>query len=65
MRIKEISERFNIPAGTLRYYEKIGLFDDVKRVNGIREYEDKDIRDLGMHKSIDTLDYLLYELKKQ
>lgn len=48
MKIKEVSEKFNISITALRYYEKIGLFDDVKRVNGIREYEDKDIRSLSM-----------------
>jgi len=48
MKIKEVSDKFNISMTTLRYYEKIGLFDDVKRVNGIREYEDNDIRYLSM-----------------
>lgn len=48
MKIKEVSDRFNISTITLRYYEKAGLFDDVKRVNGIREYEDKDIDGLSM-----------------
>lgn len=48
MKIKEVSEKFNISMTTLRYYEKIGLFDDVKRINGVREYEDKDIRHLSM-----------------
>ncbi|GKU24272.1 MerR family transcriptional regulator [Clostridium folliculivorans] len=48
MKIKEVSEKFNISIPTLRYYEKIGLFDHVKRINGVREYEDKDIKDLSM-----------------
>lgn len=48
MTIKEVSEKFNISMATLRYYEKIGLLDDVKKVNSIKEYEDKDIRDLSM-----------------
>lgn len=48
MKIKEVSDKFNISMTTLRYYEKIGLFDDVKRVNGVREYEDNDIRYLSM-----------------
>ena len=43
MRIKEVSKRFNVSITALRYYEKVGLFEDVNRVNGIREYEDKDI----------------------
>lgn len=48
LRIKEVSERFNITTATLRYYEKMGLFEDVSRINGIREYEDKDIERLSL-----------------
>lgn len=48
MKIKEVSEKFNISITALRYYEKIGLLDDVKRVNGVREYEDRDIRHLSV-----------------
>lgn len=48
MKIKEVSDKFNIPMSTLRYYEKIGLFDDVEKVNGVREYEDKDIKYLSL-----------------
>lgn len=48
MKIKEVSEKFNISMTTLRYYEKIGLLDYVKRSNGVREYEDNDIRHLSM-----------------
>jgi len=29
--IKDMRERFNIPSSTLRYYEDIGLFPEVKR----------------------------------
>lgn len=39
MKIKEVSERYDISADTLRYYERIGLIHDVPRnQNGIREY---------------------------
>lgn len=48
VKLKEVSDKFNISITTLRYYEKIGLFDGVKRINGVREYEDKDIRHLSM-----------------
>ena len=48
MIIKEVSKRFNVSITALRYYEKVGLFEDVNRVNGIREYEDKDIERLSL-----------------
>lgn len=48
MKINEMSEKFNISLTKLRYYEKVGLIDNVKRVNNIREYEEKDIERLKM-----------------
>lgn len=48
MKIKEVSTRFNVSVTALRYYEKVGLFEEVNRVNGIREYEDKDIERLSL-----------------
>lgn len=42
--IKEVSERFNIPSHTLRYYEKEGLLPSIHRdENGIRQYSDVDL----------------------
>ncbi|MEG0276339.1 MAG: MerR family transcriptional regulator [Coprobacillus sp.] len=52
MKIKEVSQKYNITETALRYYEKVGLFDDVKRINNIREYEDKDIERLSMIMSL-------------
>lgn len=43
MRAEEISSTFNIELSELKYYESIGLFDDVKIMDGVREYEDYDI----------------------
>ena len=48
MQIKEVCRRFNVSRATLKYYEKEGLFEDVVRVNGIREYEDRDIERLSL-----------------
>jgi DNA-binding transcriptional MerR regulator len=42
--IKEVSEKFNISAYTLRYYEKEGLLPSVQRGdNGNRLYSDTDL----------------------
>lgn len=40
--ISEIAKIMGVSAYTLRYYDKEGLFPNVKRVNGIRIFEDKD-----------------------
>ncbi len=42
--IKQIREKFNIPSSTLRYYEDLGLFPEVKRTKtNQRIYTDEHI----------------------
>ncbi len=58
MTIKEVCEKYNITADTLRYYERVGVIPPVTRTaGGIRDYRDQDIgwvenaicfRDAGM-----------------
>lgn len=43
MTISEVSEKYNIPSITLRYYEKIGLIETVIKTNGKRVYQQKDL----------------------
>ncbi len=44
MNIKEVSEKFEISADTLRYYEKVGLIPKIHRnSNGIRNYSTQDL----------------------
>ncbi|MGX7419859.1 MerR family transcriptional regulator [Carnobacterium gallinarum] len=43
MRINEVSQQCGISIPTLRYYEKIGLIDEVQRENGIRNYQAADL----------------------
>ena len=45
MKIAEVSERYEISADTLRYYERIGLISPVNRTDsGIRDYGELDVR---------------------
>ncbi|MCD8094996.1 MAG: MerR family transcriptional regulator [Ruminococcus sp.] len=44
MTIKEVSERYNISADTLRYYERVGAIPPVTRSSsGIRSYSESDL----------------------
>ena len=45
MTIKEVCERYNLTADTLRYYERVGVIPEVTRTeSGIRNYGDEDIK---------------------
>lgn len=44
--IGQVSEMFGLPASTLRYYDKEGLFPDIKRESGIRRFDDREIETL-------------------
>ena len=41
--ITDLSKQFNLPASTIRYYEKIGLLENVEHVNSRRFYNDSHI----------------------
>lgn len=43
MTIGEVSKTYEISPDTLRYYEKIGLIDEVNKKSGIRDYKENDI----------------------
>lgn len=45
MKIMDVSEQYGISSDTLRYYERIGLIPPVhRRDNGIRDYDELDVR---------------------
>lgn len=44
--IGQVSEMFGLPVSTLRYYDKEGLFPDMKRTSGIRQFSEKEIEAL-------------------
>ena len=44
MTIKEVCEKYDITADTLRYYERVGVIPEVHRTKGgIRDFTDEDI----------------------
>ncbi len=44
--IGQVAELYNFPISTLRYYDKEGLFPNLKRQSGIRQFDDKDLESL-------------------
>jgi DNA-binding transcriptional MerR regulator len=61
--ISELSNRTNVPARTIRYYEEIGLLAPARRsANGYRLYDGQDAERLGFIHSARTLDFSLTEI---
>lgn len=44
--IGQVSEMFGLPISTLRYYDKEGLFPEMKRESGIRRFSEKELEAL-------------------
>ena len=44
--IGQVSQMFGLPVSTLRYYDKQGLFPQMKRVSGIRKFSDNELEAL-------------------
>lgn len=44
--IGQLSKMFDLPVSTLRYYDKEGLFLDLKRTSGIRKFNDRQVEAL-------------------
>ncbi len=61
MTIKEVCEKYDITADTLRYYERVGVIPEVTRTpSGIRDYQETDI-------ALEKLDYKIsrYEIAQK
>lgn len=44
--IGQVSERFDLPVSTLRYYDKEGLFPALTRTSGIRRFGEQELEAL-------------------
>ncbi len=63
-RIGDISKQLGLTADTLRYYEKIGLLQNIHRTaSGIRIYNDKNISRLKFIQRAQKMNFTLAEIK--
>lgn len=46
--IGQVSAMYDIPISTLRYYDREGLFPNLQRANGIRQFSDQDLEALNI-----------------
>lgn len=64
MRVEEVSRCFEVSLEELLMYEESGLLDDVHQSNGIREYEDQDIKKLSKIITLKNAGFPLDEIKR-
>ena len=62
--ISEVAKMLNVSTYAIRYYDKEGLFPLVKRVNGIRVFEDKDFPWLRMLNCLKNLNMPIKKIKE-
>lgn len=62
--ISEIAQIMGVSVHTLRYYDKEGLFPSVKRVNGIRIFEDKDFQWLRVLNCLRNINMPIKKMKE-
>ncbi|MBS6725803.1 MAG: MerR family transcriptional regulator [Haemophilus parainfluenzae] len=64
MKIHELSKKSGIHLETIRYYEKMGLMPEPKRLaNGYRDYDKASLKQLKFIKTCRALDFSLAEIK--
>ena len=62
--ISENAKLMGVSTYTLRYYDKEGLFPNVKRVNGIRIFEDKDFEWLRVLNCLRNINMPIKKMKE-
>ncbi len=65
MTIAEVSKKYQIPADTLRYYEKEGLIPYISRTEGgVRNYTEEDCKRIGFVKCMRSAGLSIEVLKQ-
>lgn len=62
MNIQETAILTNLTKETIRYYEKVGLLMPQRQINGYRDYQSKDIKDLHFIRKMKLLNVPLADI---
>jgi len=62
--IGQVSEMFSLPVSTLRYYDKEGLFPDMERKSGIRQFSEKEVDALRVIECLKASGLEIREIKQ-
>lgn len=63
MKIGTVADRLNIPASTIRYYEKIGLIEPQPRVSGRRDFDHHALQTLQFVQLAQAAGFTIDEIK--
>lgn len=63
MKIGDVAERLGMPASTIRYYEKVGLITQQRRVSGRRQFDDRALLTLQFVRLAQAAGFSLSETK--
>lgn len=63
MNIGDVSRRSGLPAKTIRYYEDIGLIRPLRRENGYRRFERKDVHKLAFLQRARSLGFTIEDCR--
>ena len=63
MMIGAVASHFGIAASALRYYERIGLMPDTRRVSGRRDYGRDDLKRLGLIRLAQKAGFTIAEIQ--
>ena len=62
--IGQVSEMFNLPTSTLRYYDKEGLLPEIKRASGIRKFSETELEALRVIECLKKSGMEIKDIKK-
>lgn len=62
--IGQVSEMFQLPISTLRYYDKEGLFPDLQRVSGARRFSENEVEALRVIECLKKSGLEIKDIKK-
>lgn len=62
--IGQISEKFNLTISQIRYYDKEGLIPNLKRVNGVRKFDDNDVETIFLIECLKKCGLQIKEIKQ-
>lgn len=62
--IGQVSEMFDLPVSTLRYYDKEGLFPELNRTSGIRQFSENEIEALRVIECLEKTGLQIKDIKQ-